>query len=190
MEDLRKMVAALEDADDDGVIEAIPKIMAKIKEVGFLKVVQDDDLKDFLPEMREKMADIPMDKLVPLASVLLPTLFEGIGDLIEASEDAKEELSDMEDMTVQMAVPDINVYLFVTLKDGKFNAGSGKIDNPELRLTMNKESFIEQMKGEGSLVNSYMAGAVQLEGPLNKAMAMNTLFEVIADEYDLDLGIG
>ncbi|MHA1148288.1 MAG: SCP2 sterol-binding domain-containing protein [Promethearchaeota archaeon] len=190
MEELRKLIEGLADADEEGVIRDIPLIMDKIKEVGFLKVVQDEDLRDFLPEMREKMGDIDPEKLVPLAEVVMPTLFDGLGELIEASEEAKEELEDMEDMTVQISVPDLDIYLFVKLEDGKFSAGNGKLDNAELRLSMDKATFIEQMKGEGDLVSSYMSGAVTLEGPLNKAMAMNTLFEVISDEYEIDLGIG
>ena len=135
------------------------------------------------------MGEIDPEKLVPLAEVVMPTLFDGLAELIDASEEAQEELEDMDDMTVQVAVPDIDVYMFVKLEDGKFSAGNGKIE-AELKLTMDKATFVEQMKGEGDLVSSYMSGAVSLEGPLNKAMALNTLFEVIADEYDLDIGIG
>ena len=190
MEDIRALVRGLEDADADKLVNDIPIIMQKIKGVGFVEVVRDDELKDFLPIMRERMGDVDVDKLIPVAKVLMPTFFEGLADLIDASEEAKEELEDMEDMSIQLSVPDIDVYLYMVLKDKKFTAGIGKIDDAELRLTMNKEVFLEQMKGEGSLVNAYMAGAVSLEGPLNKAMAMNTLFEVIADEYDLDIGFG
>ena len=51
MEELRNLIGTLADAGEDEVVENIPKIMEKIKEVGFLKVVEDEDLKDFLPEM-------------------------------------------------------------------------------------------------------------------------------------------
>lgn len=189
MEELRDMISSLEAADADKLIEDVPKIMEKIKEIGFLKVVQDDELKSFLPDLREKMADIDIEKLVPLAKVVMPSLFEGMGELFENSEEAKEELENMDDMSVQVAVPDLDVYMYVIVKGGKFTAGNGTIDNPELTLTMNKEAFIEQMQGKGSLVNAYMAGQVSLEGPINKAMALNTLFEVLADEYDMDIGL-
>ena len=190
MEELKELVKGLEDADADKLIELVPQIMDKVKEVGFVQVVQDDELKDFLPNLREKMGEIDIEQLVPLAKVFLPSIFGGLQELIENSTDAKEELANMENMRLQVAVPDLDVYIFMIIEDGKLTAGDGQIDDPELKLTMDKAAFIEQMQGKGNLVNAYMGGQVQLEGPIQKAMAMNTLFEVIADEYDMDIGLG
>ncbi len=190
MEELREMVKRIGESSTDELVEMVPKMMDLVKEVGFLKMVQDDDLKSLIPDLREKMGDIEVDKLLPLAGVVLPAIFGGLSELIEGSEEAKEQVADMEDMKVQLAVPDLDVYLYVTLLGGKFAAGTGKIDDAELTLTMDKTSFIETMQGKGNLVNSYLAGNVSLEGPVNKAMALNGLLEVISDEYDLELGLG
>ena len=53
MEELRAMVKSFEVVDADQIAAEIPKVMNKVKEVGFLKVIKDDELKDFLPEMRD-----------------------------------------------------------------------------------------------------------------------------------------
>ncbi len=190
MEELKEMVKKFETASTDDVIEMVPNILEKVKEVGFLKMVQDDELKDFIPNMREKLGEMEMDKVVPLAGVVLPSIFDGLSELIEASDEAKDQVKDMEDMKVQLSVPDLNVNLYVSLIGGKFSAGSGKIPDAELVLTMDKNSFLETMTGKGNLVNSYLAGQVQLEGPIQKAMALNSLLEVISDVYDLDLSLG
>jgi len=175
MEELKKMLESLEGADTSKIIEDIPKIMDKIK--------------DFMPELRDQMANIDAEELVPLAKVVLPAFFEGMTELVENSEEAKEEIEDMEDMRLQMSVPTLDVHMFMIIEGGKFKGGAGKIDNPELKITMDKGTFLNLMKGEGDLVSAYMSGGMSMEGPLNKAMQLQSLFEVIADEYDMDIGI-
>ncbi len=190
MEDLKKMVKGLEGADAAKLKEDIPKIMAKIKEVGFIKVVQDEELKEFMPKMREQMANVDIEELVPLAKVVMPTFFEGMAELIAASEDAQEELEDMDDMAMQMQVPDLDVYMYMKIADGKFSAGAGKTDDPDLTITINKDTFLKQMQGESDMMSAYMSGEIKMEGEMAKAMALRPLFEVLADEYGFEAGLG
>ena len=190
MEDLKNMVKGLEGADAAKLKEDIPKIMDKIKEVGFVKVAQDDELKDFMPKLRDQMANVDIDELVPLAKVVMPTLFDGMQQLIDASEEAKEELEDLDDMAMLMQVPDLDVYMYMRIVDGKFTAGTEKIDDADLTITINKETFLKQMQGEGDMMSAYMSGEIKMEGEMAKAMALRPLLEVLADEYGMDLGMG
>ena len=190
MEELRKMVKGLEGADAAKLKEEIPKVMAKIKEIGFVEVVKDEELKDFMPKMREQMASIDVEELVPLANVVMPTFFEGMAELIENSEEAKEELEDMDDMKMQMSVPDLDVHMFMVIEEGKFKAGTGKVDEPDLLITINKNTFLQQMQGESDMMSAYMSGDIKLEGEIAKVMALRPLFEILADEYGIEMGLG
>ena len=190
MEELKKMLESLDGADTAKIIEDVPKIMEKIKEIGFVKVVGDEVLKDFLPDIRDRIADVNIEELVPLAKVIMPAFFEGMTELVENSDEAKEEIEEMEDMRLQILVPDLDVHMFMIIEEGKFTGGSGKIDNPELKITLEKETFLNLMKGDVDMVSAYMSGGMSMEGPLNKAMALQSLFDIIADEYDMDVGFG
>ncbi|MHA1380069.1 MAG: SCP2 sterol-binding domain-containing protein [Candidatus Helarchaeota archaeon] len=190
MEELRNMVKGLEGADAAKLKEDIPKIMAKIKEIGFVEVVKDEELKDFMPKMREQMANVDLDELVPLAKVVMPTFFEGMQELIEASEEAKEELEDIDDMSMMMQVPELDVYMYMKIIDGKFSAGAEKIDDADLTITINKDTFLKQMQGEGDMMSAYMSGEIKMEGEMAKAMALRPLIEVLADEYGIEMGMG
>jgi len=188
MEELKTMVEALEEADIEQLIEDIPKVMEKVKSIGFVKVLEDEELKDFMEVMLDKMKTVDVEKLVPLANVIMPSFFEGMEDLIENSEEAKEELEDMEDMRLQISIPELDVYMFMIIEGGKIKAGSGKIDDPEATLSIDKKTFLELIKGSKDLMSGYMSGGMSYDGQLNKALALNTLFEIITDEYELDLG--
>jgi putative sterol carrier protein len=188
MEELKEMLNGLKDAADDKVIADIPKMMEIVKKEGFVKVVQDEDLKDFLPDIQERMGTIDLEKLVPLAKVLMPAFFEGMTELVENSEEAKEELEDMEDMRLLISVPELDVHMFMIIEEGKFKGGAEKIDNPELKIEVKKDTFLNLMRSETDIVSAYMSGGVSMEGPLNKAMQLQSLFEAIADEYDFDIG--
>ena len=59
--------------------------MEKIKEIGYVQVMTDPNLKDLIPKMREQMASIDIEELIPLANVVIQTLFEGMSILIENS---------------------------------------------------------------------------------------------------------
>ncbi len=190
MQDLKNMVKQLEGADVNKLKDLVPKIMNKIKEVGFIEVVKDDELKEFIPKMREQMANIDIEELVPLAKVVMPTIFEGMSQLLAASEEAQDELEDQDDMAVQMQAPDLDVYVYMKIEEGKFSAGEGKIDDADLKITISKETFLKMMQGESNIMEAYMSGDVKAEGELAKAMALRPLLEIIADEYGLDLGIG
>ncbi len=188
MEDLKKMLKDLEGADAAKLLEVIPKVMSKIKEIGFVEVVKNEDLKDFMPAIREQMANVDVEQLIPLASVVMPTFFEGMAELIENSEEAKEELEDMDDMKMQMSVPDLDVHMYMVVKDTKFSAGTGKVEDPDLVVEINKDTFLKQMQGESDMMSAYMSGDIKLVGEIAKIMALRPLFEILGEEYGIDMG--
>lgn len=190
MEELKEMINSLEGADVDTLKDLIPKIIEKIKEIGFVAVMKDQDLKEFMPKMREQMANVDIEELVPLANVVMPTFFEGMTELIENSEEAKEELGDMDDMKIMMTVPDLDIAMFMQIEGGKFKAGSGQVDEPDLTISINKETFLKQMQGQSDMMSAYMSGDIKMEGEMAKAMALRPLLEILSDEYGMDIGFG
>lgn len=190
MEELKEMVKSLEGADVETLKELTPKIMVKIKEVGYVEVMTDPDLKDFIPKMREQMANIDIEELVPLANVVIPTLFEGMSVLIENSEEAKEELEDMDDMKINMTVPELDTSIYIQVEGGKFKAGSGLVEEPDLTVLIGKETFVKLLQGQSDMMSAYMAGDIKLEGEMAKVMALRPLFGIFADEYGIEVGFG
>ena len=190
MEELKEIVKTLEGADVETLKDLTPKIMEKIKEVGYVEVMTDPNLKDLIPKMREKMASIDIEELVPLANVVIPTLFEGMSILIENSEEAKEELEDMDDIKINLTVPELDTSIFIKIEGGKFKAGSGLVEEPDLTILIGKEAFIKLLQGQSDMMSAYMAGEIKLEGDMVKVMALGSLFEIFADEYGIDIGIG
>ncbi len=190
MEELKEMVKTLEGAGIETLKDLTPKIMEKIKEVGYVEVMTDPNLKDIIPKMREQMANIDIEELVPLASVVIQTLFEGMSVLIENSEEAKEELEDMEDTKINLTVPELDTSIFIQIEGGKFKAGSGLVEEPDLTVLIDKEPFVKLLQGQSDMMSAYMAGDIKLEGEIAKVMALRSLFEIFADEYGIDIGIG
>jgi putative sterol carrier protein len=187
MEDLKNMVKSLDGADAAKLKEDIPKIMDKVKEIGFVEVIRDDDLKDFIPELTKQITTIPVDDLIPLAKVLMPAFFEGMAELLENSEEAMEEIEEMESMKLMMEVPALDIKIFLQVEDGKFSAGMGDVEGADLTITIQKDTFLQLMSGEVNMMNAYLGGGMSAEGTITKALALQTLFEILVDEYDFEM---
>lgn len=187
MEDLKNMIKSLEGGDVAKLKEVVPNIMVKVKEVGFVKVIQDDDLKDFIPELTKQIAGMPSDDLIPLAKVVMPAFFEGMAELLENSEEAMEEIEEMEDMKLMMEVPTMDIKIFIRVDDGKFTAGMGAIEGADLTITIEQDTFLQLMSGEVNMMNAYLGGGMTAEGTITKALALQSLFEILVDEYDFEM---
>jgi putative sterol carrier protein len=186
LEEYKKLVEKLEtDMSKDTILQLIDMT----KEVGFINIVKDDDLKDFLGTMREKIAELSSDDLKEIIPKFLPIMFGGMQELLDASEDAKDELEDMDDMAMMISVPDMNVQIFMKIEDGKFTAGEGEVDDPDLTIKMAEETFMKMATGDLDAMQAYMSGEVQLEGDMTKAMAIRPLMDILADEYEFDIGL-
>ncbi|MHA1310392.1 MAG: SCP2 sterol-binding domain-containing protein [Candidatus Helarchaeota archaeon] len=169
--------------------DKILKVIDMTEKVGFLNIVKDDDLKDFLPSMREKIADLSSDDLKEIIPKFLPVMFKGMQELLEASEEAQEELEDIDDMAIVISVPDMNVNIYMKIEEGKFSAGEGDIEDASLKIKMDESTFMKMATGDLDAMQAYMSGEIQLEGDMTKAMAIRPLLDVLADEYDFDLGL-
>ncbi|MHA1268311.1 MAG: SCP2 sterol-binding domain-containing protein [Candidatus Helarchaeota archaeon] len=186
LDEYKKLVKELE---EDLSVDKILKVIEMTESVGFLNLVKDDDLKDFLPSMREKIGELSADDLKKIIPKFLPVMFKGMQELLEASEEAQEELEDIDDMSILISVPDMNINIFMKIEDGKFSAGEGDIEDPSLKIKMAEETFMKMATGDLDAMQAYMSGEVQLEGDMTKAMALRPLLDVLADEYDFDIGL-
>jgi len=186
LDEYKKLVKDLE----SGITaDKLLKIVDMTEKVGFLKIVKDESLREFLPSLRDKLAELSADDLKKLIPKFMPVMFRGMQELIEASEEAKEELADMEDMTLVISVPDMNLGIHMKIEDGKFSAGEGEVDSPSLKIKMSEDTFMKMASGELDAMAAYMSGEIQLEGDMTKAMAIRPIMDILSDEYEFDLGI-
>ncbi|MBD3229499.1 MAG: hypothetical protein GF329_15045 [Candidatus Lokiarchaeota archaeon] len=167
----------------------ILKLVEMTKEIGFLKIIKDEDLRDFVTTLRDKLGDLDLEDMKEIIPKFLPVMFGGMKELLEASEEAQFELEDMDDMSMVISVPDLDVSIFMKIEEGKFDAGEGTVEDADLTITMSEENFMKLATGEMDAMQAYMSGEIQLEGDMTKAMAIRPLMDILADEYEFDLGL-
>lgn len=187
MEEIRKFAKEMLSMNAAQLTKALPSAIDKIKKVGFVKLVKDKDAKELLPNIREKIKALDVKDLETLIPIVMPVLLDGMTELIGASGDAKDELEDIGNLTINIVVPDF-VTLAIIIKDGVFKAQSTAGAEPDLTIDMDKEAWFKLMRGEADPVSSYMAGELHMTGEMTKAMQLRGLFDILSDEYDFDIG--
>ena len=85
----------------------------------------DENLIKELKEMREKGPSKPSDAL---------KMYEFVKQMVDESEDLKEELDDIDTMVVQLIVTDFDYKYWVKLGDGAVDYGEGDGDDPVHRV--------------------------------------------------------
>ena len=94
--------------DADMSKENILALIDMTPKVGFLNLVKDDEIREFLSGMQEKMGEVSADDLKEIIPPFMNVMFGGMKDLLNASEEAQEELEDMDDMSMCINVPEMN----------------------------------------------------------------------------------
>lgn len=187
MEDIRKFAKDMLSMDAAQLTKALPAALAKVKKVGFIKLVKDAEAKELLPNIREKIKTMESSDLQSMMPIVMPIMLDAMTELIGASGDAKDELEDIGNLTINIVVPDF-MTLAIIIADGKFKAQSTAGAEPDLTIDMDKEAWFKLVRGEADPVSAYMAGDLHMTGEMTKAMQLRGLFDILSDEYDVDIG--
>lgn len=123
-----------------------------------------------LLELRDKEKNEPQDAI---------TLFNLYKRIIEEDEEIQEELDDMDEITVQNIYSDADFKYWVKLGKGNFQVGEGEIDEPDITMSANTETWSGLGSGEIDSTSAYMSGDLSVEGNLQDAMAYGEILDMI-----------
>ncbi|MHA1277786.1 MAG: SCP2 sterol-binding domain-containing protein [Candidatus Helarchaeota archaeon] len=185
MEEIKAFVEKLEGMSKDEIINGLPGILDKAKNIGFVKVAK--ELPDLSTVIRDKVAEFDVDEAITLIKQFMPVVFEGMKELAESNEDVAEELEDIDDTTVSLVIEDADFAITLIVKDGKFDYKLEQVPDADLVLKMNKTVMKDMMSGESDAMQAYMSGDVKAEGNLTKAMALRSIFEAMSEEFGFEL---
>jgi len=133
----------------------------------------DENLIKELKEMRAKGASQPSDAL---------KMYEFVKQMVDESEDLKEELEDIDPMAVQLVVTDVNYRYWVKLGDGKIDYGEGDADDPSVTMSATGATWAGLSSGELDSTSAYMSGDLVIEGNLQDAIAYGEIVGLATEE--------
>ena len=64
----------------------------------------------------------------------------------------------------------------LSIADGACSVAEGEIDEPTTKIMMDAEDYVNMTTGELNPVTAFMTGKIKVEGDLNTAMKVQTLF--------------
>jgi putative sterol carrier protein len=73
---------------------------------------------------------------------------------------------------------------WITVLDGRFEAGAGGLEAADLALTMEGAVAAEVFAGERDAKAAYLAGALKVEGALPSAVRFQSLVEMVVEELE------
>jgi putative sterol carrier protein len=133
----------------------------------------DEKLVKELKEMREKGASKASDSL---------KMYEFVKQIAEESEDLKEELEDIDLMTVQLIITDANYKYWVRLGEGKVDYGEGEADDSGVTMSATGATWAGLSSGELDSTSAYMSGDLVIEGNLQDAIAYGEILALAMEE--------
>ena len=133
----------------------------------------DEQLVKELKEMREKGASKASDSL---------KMYEFVKQVAEESEDLKEELEDIDLMTVQLVVTDADYKYWVRLGEGKVDYGEGEADDASVTMSATGATWAGLSSGELDSTSAYMSGDLVIEGNLQDAIAYGEILALAMEE--------
>ena len=133
----------------------------------------DEKLVKELKEMREKGASKASDSL---------KMYEFVKQVAEESEDLKEELEDIDLMTVQLVVTDADYKYWVRLGEGKVDYGEGEADDASVTMSATGATWAGLSSGELDSTSAYMSGDLVIEGNLQDAIAYGEILALAMEE--------
>ena len=115
----------------------------------------DENLIKELKELRESGGRQPSDAL---------KLYEFIKQLAEENEELTEELEDIDLMTVQLVVTDIDYKYWLQIGEGKVDYGEGDGSNITATLKASQYVFGDLLTKYIEFIDAYKAGDIVAEG--------------------------
>ena len=133
----------------------------------------DENLVKELKEMRAKGASKASDSL---------KMYEFVKQVAEESEDLKEELEDIDLMTVQLIVTDADYKYWVQLGEGKVSYGEGEAEDAGVTMSATGATWAGLSSGEIDSTSAYMSGDLVIEGNLQDAIAYGEILALAMEE--------
>ena len=185
MDEIKSLVEKMKDMSFEELKSAIPQLNEKAKAVGYSKVAK--ELSGMMDSLKEKMADFEVDDALTLVGEMMPIMMDAMKELAASNEDVQDELEDVEDTIITMAVEDADFAMTMIIKDGAFDYKMGKVDGADLVMKMDKATMKGFMTGEADMMQAYMSGDIKAEGNLTKAMGLRSVFEALGDEFGFEM---
>ncbi len=133
----------------------------------------DQNLIKELKEMREKGASKPSDAL---------KMYEFVKQMIDESEDLKEELEDIDTMVVQLITTDVNYKYWVKIGEGTIDYGEGDGADPSVTMSATGATWAGLSSGEIDSTSAYMSGDLVIDGNLQDAIAYGEILAIAMEE--------
>jgi putative sterol carrier protein len=134
----------------------------------------DENLIKQLKELREKGGSKPSDALL---------VYEFVKQVAAEDDDLKEELEDIDKMTVQLVVTDVDYKYYVTLGDGEFDYAEGEAEDPSVTMSANQTTWAGLSSGELDSTSAYMSGDLVIEGNLQDAIAYGEILGIAMESF-------
>ena len=133
----------------------------------------DETLIKELKEMRAKGPSKPSDAL---------KMYEFVKQMVNESEDLKEELEDIDTMVVQLIVTDADYKYWVKLGDGSVDYGEGDGDDASVTMAATGATWSGLSSGEMDSTSAYMSGDLVIDGNLQDAIAYGEILAIAMEE--------
>ena len=191
MEEFKKLYdEAQKMSKEELVKDALPRLVGlldKAKEIGFSKVLNEfPDINDFL---QSKLREFEPEEAINIIKELIPIIYNTVVDFVAQSEEIQDELEDVEDTSIAMALEDGDFAMTIAIKAGEFKYEMGIMEGADVILKMDKETMQKFMSGEENPMSAFMSGAVKVEGNLGKVMALRPILEIVGEELGIDIMI-
>jgi len=107
------------------------------------------------------------------------TLFCHLGTQVE---DLQDEVMDW-NRKIQFMIEESGIY-WISILEGKFSTGEGKIDNADLNLSLPVKEAIQIFSGEKSAEELFTAGLLKFEGDLMDGAKLQEIIEIVIEEIE------
>jgi putative sterol carrier protein len=133
----------------------------------------DDDLKQRLVSKIDDRSFGPED---------LPDYLQLFVQVCNESDDIADEVAGY-DRKLAFEVDGVGDF-YIKVEDGKFSSEKGKIDDPDITLTMGSNTACGIFTGEIDATSAYMGGDLKVQGPLPDAVKFRTITEMVREELE------
>lgn len=113
-------------------------------------------------------------------------MMEYLKQLSEENEDIKEEVEDMDLITLQFEMTDVDYKYWVKLGEGKVEYGEGEVGDPDVTMKAKVATWVSLGSGETDSTSVYMSGDLQIEGNLQDAIANGETMGMAMEEFPSD----
>ena len=117
----------------------------------------------------------------------MPLMFDTVVDYVAGNKDIQEELKRQKSVSLAITLDDQYYSLTIILDNGDFSYQLGVKENPDVKLIMSRETLQKFISGQADPLSAIMSGEVKAEGDINKALNLRPVFDIISDQFGIDL---